>query len=423
MGVTLGTNQYNGEEVILSDLDRLRHMHVIGQTGTGKSTFLTNSIIQDIHNGEGIAFLDPHGDDAEALLDHIPPDRTSDVIYFNPADIEYPIGFNPLQNVSPDNRHLVADGIVSTFKSMWPHLWGEGRMEYITYQTLVTLLDYENATLLGLKRLLSNKAYRNKVLTRLKDPEVRLFWNEEFNKWDNRYRNDAIAPIQNKVGQLFSNAIIRNILGQVRSAIDFRRVMDGRQIFIANLSKGKLGDTKSRLLGSLIVSQFKHAAMSRANLPKQDRIPFHLYIDEFQNFTTDTFQSILSESRKFGLSLTLAHQYFDQLDPEIRSAVFGNVGTFIQFRVGNDDAALLDEKLNLHTVESLKREDFLSLPNGTAYVGLLVDGVPTKPIPMQTFEPPRPSYNNRDIIIRHCRRKFSRSRKEIEQKIQRFLRA
>ena len=324
--------------------DRRQHLYMIGKSGTGKTTLLRNLILQDIEAGNGVAVIDPHGDLATEILDYIPQHRIEDVAYFNPADLEYPVGFNLLEYIPSDERHLVASGIVSAFRSIWPEFWGP-RLEYILYAAVAALLDCENVSLLGVQRMLSDDRYRAWVVKQVKDPQVRSFWVNEFENFDERFLREAVAPIQNKVGQLLMSPHLRNILGQVRSRIDARFMMDNGRIFIADLSKGKLGADKSNLLGALLVTQFQLAAMSRSDVPEETRRDFFLYVDEFQSFTSDSFVSILSEARKYRLCLTLSHQYTDQLRPEIKDAVFGNVGSIVAFRVGHRDAKTLEEVL------------------------------------------------------------------------------
>lgn len=323
--------------------DRRQHLYVIGKTGAGKSTTLENMALQDIYAGYGVGFIDPHGQSAQSLIDRIPPSRTEDVVYFDPSDRDFPIGFNLFEPVPESERALVASGIVGIFKSIWRESWGP-RLEYILYATVAALLDCENVSLLGVPRMLSDPKYRAWVVRQIKDPIVRSFWENEFDAYDKKFAQEAIAPIQNKVGQLLMSPAIRNILGQVRSKIDFRFMMDDRRIFIANLSKGRLGEDKANLLGAVLVTKFQLAAMSRSTIAETDRKDFFLSIDEFQNFSTDSFAAILSEARKFRLCLTLSHQYMDQLRDEIRKAVFGNVGSIVSFRVGPTDASFLEEE-------------------------------------------------------------------------------
>ncbi|MEW6156560.1 MAG: type IV secretion system DNA-binding domain-containing protein [Verrucomicrobiota bacterium] len=297
--------------------DRRQHVYIIGKTGSGKTTLLRNLIIQHITLGHGVGLIDPHGDLAEELLHHIPPRRADHLVYFNPGDLEYPIGLNLLANVRPDDRHLVASGIVGAFKGIWRDSWGP-RLEYILYNAVVALLDCQNVALLGVNRMLVDERYRATIIRQVKDPFIRSFWAEEYAGYDARFQREAIAPIQNKLGQFLLNPVIRNILGQVKTKVSIPFVMDNGRLFIANLSKGQLGHDKANLLGSLLVTQFQLGAMARATKPEADRRDFYLFIDEFQNFTTDAFASILAEARKYRLCLTLSHQYIDQLALPIR---------------------------------------------------------------------------------------------------------
>src|SRR5665213_2377985 len=295
----------------LSRAERRQHLYVIGKTGTGKSTLLRNLICQDISRGEGIGLIDPHGDLAEEILDCIPSSRTDDVLYFNPADIDFPIGLNLVQS-STGKRYLEASALVGAFKHIWRDSWGP-RLEYILYATVSALLECENVSLLGVPRMLTEPRFRSWVLRQVNDPIVRLFWETEFERFDKRFLAETIAPIQNKVGQLLMAAPLRNILGQIKTRVDARFIMDNQRIFIANLSKGRLGEDKANLLGSLLVSQFQTAALERSNLSEENRTDFYLSIDEFHNFSTDSFATILSEARKYHLNLTLAHQYSGQM--------------------------------------------------------------------------------------------------------------
>lgn len=338
-------NSWGGELPFgLSRTDRRQHLYLIGKTGAGKTTLLRNLILQDIEAGEGVGLIDPHGDLAEELLDFIPPRRTDDVVYFNPADIEYPVALNLLRRASPEKRHLVAAGLVASLKSIWRDSWGP-RLEYILYAACAALMECENVSLLGVQRMLSDVRYRAWVVRQVRDPALKAFWETEFARYDPRFLQEAIAPIQNKVGQLLMAPPIRNIIGQVKSKIDPRFLIDDGRILIANLSKGRLGEERASLLGALLVTQLQLAAMERAEMPEHTRRDFFLHIDEFHNFTTDSLAGILSEARKYRLCLTLAHQYSDQLRDEVREAVFGNVGSLVVFRVGEVDGARLSREL------------------------------------------------------------------------------
>lgn len=400
----------------LSRADRRQHLYMIGKTGTGKSTLLRNLIVQDIVAGEGVGVIDPHGDLATEILDFIPPWRTDDVVYFNPADTDYPVSFNLLANVDEHERPLVASGIVSAFKHIWRDSWGP-RLEYLLYASVAALLECENASLLGLQRMLVDPHYRDWVVRQVTDPVVRHFWLGEFAAYDHRFRSELISPVQNKVGQLLMSAPRRNIFGQIRCRLDMRFIMDTRRVFIANLSRGQLGADKSNLLGSLLVSRFELAAMSRANVTEDARQDFFLYIDEFHNFSTDSFTSILSEARKYRLNLTLAHQYIRQLAPEVADAVFGNVGSIVTFRVGDVDAVRLCHELgNTYTPRTLS-----SLDNFEVCARMLGQGVEADAFLGRTTPPFGLHFGRATTLIKRSRERYSASREEVESKILRWL--
>jgi type IV secretory pathway TraG/TraD family ATPase VirD4 len=416
--IVIGNYEEWGQEqpLILNTQDRRQHLYVVGKTGTGKTTLLRNLILQDIEAGRGVAVIDPHGDLSEDLLKHIPRNRIEDVAYFNPADAEYPVGFNILGSVPQERRHLVASGIVGVFKSIWPDYWGP-RLEYILYATVAALLDCDNVSLLGVQRMLSDKRYRTWVVKQVKDPMVRSFWINEFDRYEKRFLHEAIAPIQNKVGQLLMSPHVRNILGQVKSRIDARYMMDRGLIFLANMSKGKLGADKANLMGALLVAQFQLAAMARADTSENERRDFHLYVDEFQSFASDAFISILSEARKYRLCLTLSHQYIDQLRPEIRDAVFGNVGSLIAFCVGSKDAKVLEQVFG----DAYPAGEFSRLSNGHILAKILSHGQDREPRRGKTHPPLGTLYGRGEIIIRRSREKFGLKKSIIESRITRWL--
>lgn len=415
--IVLGVREEWGQEhpFALTPRDRQHHLYTIGKSGTGKTTLLRNLILQDICSGKGVGIIDPHGDLATELLDLIPRHRIEDVVYFNPSDLEFPIGFNLLGQTLPDNRHLVASGIVGVFKSIWSHSWGP-RMEYILYATVAALLDCENVSLLGIQRMLSDGKYRTWVIRQIKDPIVRAFWVEEFESFKPSLQQEMVAPIQNKVGQLLMSPHLRNVLGQVRSRMDARFMMDNGRIFIADISKGKLGADKANLMGALLVTQFELAAMSRSNIPESERRDFYLYIDEFQSFATDSFVSILSEARKYRLCLTLSHQYTNQLRPEIREAVFGNVGSVIAFRVGQRDAEQLESEFG----GAYPARKFVDLRNHEICVKILNGGEHGDPFCARTLPPWGDWHGHRAKIIRRSREKYGTPRIIVEDKIRRW---
>lgn len=396
--------------------DRRRHMYVIGKTGMGKSTLLENLAIQDINNGEGLAFIDPHGGTAEKLLEYVPEHRIKDVVYFAPFDLEQPIAFNVMEDVGYDKRHLVVSGLMATFKKIWVDAWS-ARMEYILSNTLLALLEYPEATLLGVNRMYVDKEYRKKVVENIKDPVVKDFWTKEFATYTDRYTQEATPAIQNKIGQFTSNPLIRNIIGQPHSSFDIRTLMDEKKILIINLSKGLVGEVNMRLLGSMLTTRIFLAAMSRAELAPQDlkNVPdFYFYVDEFQNFANDTFAEILSEARKYKLDLTIAHQYVEQMEEQVRAAVFGNVGTTVAFRVGPFDAEVLETIFS----PEFTREDLVNLGFAQVYMTLMIDGVGSRPFSALTIppiEPPRIIYKNQ--VIQASREQFGNKRAAIETAI------
>lgn len=393
--------------------DRRQHMYVIGKSGTGKTTLLVNMLVSDIKAGHGVCFIDPHGESAEELLHFVPEERIDDVIYFNPADIQYPIPFNPLERVNFDMRHLIASGLMSVFKKIWPDAWS-ARMEYILNNTLLALLEYPNSTLLGIMKMFSDKEYRSMIVQNLQDPVVRSFWVDEFAKYTQRLETEAVSAIQNKVGQFVANPLIRNIVGQTHSSFDVRRIMDEGKILIVNLSKGKMGEDNSALLGAMIITKLQLAAMSRGDVPMPQRKDFFLYVDEFQNFATESFANILSEARKYRLGLVLAHQYIDQLEEEVESAIFGNVGTSVVFRVGADDAEFLEKEF----FSKFTASDFVNLPNTHIYIKLMIDGVSSDPFSAKTLPPPPiPEVSPFNAIIQVSRERYALPRDEVERLI------
>ncbi|MBI2097861.1 MAG: type IV secretion system DNA-binding domain-containing protein [Candidatus Vogelbacteria bacterium] len=396
--------------------DRARHFYVIGKTGMGKSTLLENMAIQDIQSGRGLAFVDPHGETAEKLLDYVPPARIKDVIYFAPFDLDYPISFNVMEDVGKDQRHLVANGLMSAFKKIWVDAWS-ARMEYILNNTLLALLEYPGSTILGINRMLSDREYRKKVVDNIADPSVKSFWVDEFAKYTERFAAEATPAIQNKVGQFTSNPLIRNIIGQPKSSFDCREIMDQKKILIVNLSKGRMGEGNANLLGSMLITKLYLTAMSRANLsgPELRTLPpFYLFVDEFQSFANESFANILSEARKYKLSLALAHQYIEQMAEEVRAAVFGNVGTIVAFRVGPFDAEVL-EKIFFPT---FTQEDLVNLGFAQVYLTLMIDGVGSPPFSAVTLPPiPLLQDSSRDRVIEHSRRAYARPRGAVETEI------
>jgi len=396
--------------------DRTRHVYVIGKTGMGKSTLLENMAVQDIQNGEGLAFIDPHGKTADLLLEYVPEERLKDVVYFAPFDTDYPISFNVMEDVGPDKRHLVSNGLLSAFKKIWVDAWS-ARMEYILSNVILALLEYPGSTLVGINRMLADKEYRNKVVANISDPSVKSFWTDEFAKYGERYMQEAGAAIQNKVGQFIANPLVRNIIGQPKSSFDFRDVMDGQKIVIVNLSKGRVGEANANLLGSMIITKIYLAALSRADVNETtlSKLPnFYLYVDEFQSFANESFADILSEARKYRLNLTIAHQYIEQMSEEVRAAVFGNVGTMVTFRVGAFDAEVLEKEFApVFTAEDLVNLGFIQI-----YLKLMIDGVSSQPFSATTMAPiGKPTLSHKEEIIDNSRSNFSRPRAIVEAAI------
>jgi len=396
--------------------DRARHMYVIGKTGMGKSTLLENLAIQDIKNGEGLCVIDPHGSMAQKLLDYVPEERIKDVLYFAPFDLEYPLAFNVMEDVGPDKRHLVVSGLMSAFKKIWVDAWS-ARMEYILSNTLLALLEYPGSTLLSINKMLADKKYREEVVAQVKDPGVRSFWVDEFAKYTDRFAAEATPAIQNKVGQFTSNPLIRNIIGQAKSTFDLRQIMDERKIIIVDLSKGRIGESNANLLGSMLITKLYLAAMSRADLSASElkNLPsFYLYVDEFQSFANESFADILSEARKYKLSLTIAHQYIEQMPEEVRAAVFGNVGTTITFRVGPFDAEVLEKMF----FPPFTKEDLVNLGFAQIYLTLMIDGVGSPPFSAVTLPPIVPlGPSFKDQIIEHSRRTYATPRAKVEETV------
>jgi len=396
----------------IKEKNRRGHIYIIGKTGTGKSTLIENMVSSDIKDGKGLALVDPHGDLAENALAHIPKNRIDNVIYFNPGDIEYPIAFNPLENSDRDHHHLITSGIISVFKKIWPEFWGP-RLEHILRHSVLTLLDYPQSTLLDIPKLLTDKDFRQGVIKRISNQQVREFWLFEFDKYSAWLRSEAISPILNKVGQFLTSPPLRNIVGQTKNTFDLRKVMDEGKILIVNLSKGKIGEDNCSLLGSMLITQIWLSALGRAGIPEENRKTFYLYVDEIHSFLTLSFADVLSEARKYGISLTFCHQYIDQLDEKIRKAVYGNIGTMISFRVGIEDARFLAGEF----YPVFNENDFINLPNYQIYLKMMIDGTTSCPFSAITLPSPENSSDHTEEIIKSSREKYATSRKAIEQEL------
>ncbi|QJU04886.1 hypothetical protein FBF32_01360 [Candidatus Saccharibacteria bacterium oral taxon 488] len=393
--------------------DRSRHVYIIGQTGAGKSGLLELFALSDIFHSQGYAIIDPHGDFAINNMKFIPGSRLNDVVYFNPADTAYPLGFNPLEVTNPNQKTNISSEVIGVLKRMFGESWGP-RLEYILRYTILALLDRPETTMLDITRMLTDKNFRKETLGYCRDTVVLQFWNVEFASWNDKFVAEAVAPVLNKVGAFTANPIIRNIIGQPKSTFNIRQIMDEGRILIVNLSKGLIGEDNAAILGSFLVTKIQLAAMSRSDIPDiRDRRPFYLYVDEFQNFATDSFATILSEARKYGLNLTVANQYISQMNETVRDAVFGNVGTMISFRVSADDAPILAKQFE----PNFEAVDLLQMHNRNFVINMVIGGEKTPAFSARTLELPPSQADNTPHIIEHSRRMYSRSREDVEREI------
>jgi hypothetical protein len=416
----IGETNFRGhrEKFGIKTVDRRRHIYIIGKTGMGKSVLLENMIHSDVHTKKGVAVIDPHGDLAEAVIDFVPSHRTNDVVILDPSDVSHPFAFNMLEYTDdPHKRNLMASGLLGVFKKMYADSWGP-RLEHILRNCLLALTETPNTSMLGIMRILVDSEYRKKVVSNVKNPMVRSFWDDEFAKMQDRQRTEAISPIQNKVGQFLSSPMIRNIVGQVKSTVNIRFMMDTGKIIVVNLSKGKIGEDNSGLLGSMLITKFQLDAMSRADTEEDKRKDFYLYVDEFQNFATDAFAVILSEARKYKLNLVMANQYVAQMPEEVRDAVFGNVGTSLCFQVGFDDAEYFSQQFS----EEVLPNDIITLPKYNCYTKLMIDGMPSPTFSLSTLPPPgfEVDPERREKIVRLSRERYCRPREVVEDKILRW---
>ena len=393
--------------------DRSRHVYIIGQTGSGKSGLLTLFALSDIYHNQGYCIIDPHGDLAMDNLKFIPESRVNDVVYFNPADTQYPMAFNPLEVYDPARKPNISSEVIGVLKRMFGESWGP-RLEHILRYTLLALLDRPNTTMLDISRMLTDKDFRKETLEYCKDVTVLQFWKQEFGSWGDKQVTESVAPILNKVGAFTANPIIRNIIGQPKSSFDIRKIMDEGKILVVNLSKGLIGEDNAAILGSFLVTKVQLAAMSRSDIPNvEDRRPFYLYVDEFQNFATDSFSVILSEARKYGLNLTVANQYTSQMTESVRDAVFGNVGTTVSFRVSADDAPILSKQFE----PVFEAQDLLNLNNRHFVISMIINGEKTPAFSATTLSIPKPPNDITPRIVRNSRLVYARSREEVESEI------
>jgi len=394
-------------------VDRNRHMYITGKTGMGKSKLIELLVASDIASNKGVCVIDPHGDLAINILKRIPKERINDVIYFNPADDVKPIAFNPMYCSSPESKHQVVTGFISIFRKLFSHNW-TSRLEHMFRYILLALLDNSGgATVIDIVKMLTDVDFRQSVVAKIKDPIVKKFWTNEFSSWNERFENEAIIPIVNNVGQFISNEYIRNVVGQKKSSFDFHEAMQNNKIIIINIAKGKIGEDNTALLGSMIITKIQEATMSRVNLPEKERKEFYLYVDEFQHFATDSFDQILSEARKFNLSLTIAHQYLGQLNESIRKTVFGNVGTLVSFRVGAEDAELLSKEF----LPQVSTEDLINLDFRDFYAKLSIVGKTSKPLSGHTIKAGEIRSNYLEEVIKHSQDVYGNSIKEIKSEM------
>jgi hypothetical protein len=410
----IGKTTFRGEHQIfgLNREDRGRHVYIIGQTGVGKSGLLELLVAADVTSDHGFALIDPHGDLAVSTLARIPAERQKDVIYFNPADVDFPIGFNPFEYSGESQKTLVASEIVGSLKKMFES-WGP-RLEYILRYTILSLLEYPDATMLDITRLLTDSKFQKKVVSYVTDPVVKNFWNKEYASWNEKYRTEAVAPVLNKVGAFTANPIIRNIVGQPKSGFNIRQIMDEGKILVINLSRGLIGEDNAAILGSLLVTKIQLAAMSRADIVElSDRRQFYLYVDEFQNFATDSFATILSEARKYGLNLTVANQYISQMSPEVRDAVFGNVGSVISFRVSPDDAKSLQQYFE----PQFEASDLIQLHNRDFLANITLNSEKTVPFSAVTIALPTHEGDGLSLIVKNNQQTIAAHRRDVETKI------
>ena len=393
--------------------DRSRHVYIIGQTGAGKSGLLELFALSDIYHNQGYAIIDPHGDFAVNNLKFIPAHRIKDVVYFNPADTAYPLGFNPMEVIDPNMKNNISSEIIGVLKRMFGESWGP-RLEYILRYTILALLDHPNTTMLDITRMLTDKKFRKEVVATCQDTVVLQFWNIEFASWSEKYMTEAVAPVLNKVGAFVANPIIRNIIGQPKSTFNIREIMDEGKILIVNLSRGLIGEDNAAILGAFIVTKIQLAAMSRADIPNiEDRRPFYLYVDEFQNFATDSFAVILSEARKYGLNLTVANQYIAQLQENVRNAVFGNVGSMISFRVSADDAPVLTKQFE----PQFEPGDLLQMHNRSFIINMVIKGEKAPAFSATTLTIPTSQTDYFTNIVAHSRLTYSSDRLSVEEDI------
>ncbi len=411
----IGQTTYRNEGRIfgLKRIDRRRHLYVVGKTGSGKSKLLELLLLSDIQGGQGCCLIDPHGDLAMEIMKYVPKERIKDVVYIEPTDKNFPIAFNPLAPVDDyEVRQQLSTFFIATFKKLFAASWNP-RMEHLIRYITLALLETPDSNILGIPRILSDTAFRQRVIKQIQDPVVKAFWTNEFSPSDNQFASEAIVPILNKVGQFISNPIIRNMVGQRKNMLNFENFMHEGKIVIINLSKGKLGEENTALLGSMFITKIQQAALARAKMPEEERRDFYFYVDEFQNFATDAFSSILSEARKYHLDLTIAHQYIAQLPEDVRATAFGNVGTMIAFAIGGEDAKILSQEF----APVFSAEDLINLNAREMYIKMSIDGKLTPPFSAMTLNVPAPTNNFTQEIIDTSRLHYAQNKTSVENEI------
>ncbi|MDD5340886.1 MAG: type IV secretion system DNA-binding domain-containing protein [Patescibacteria group bacterium] len=392
--------------------DRRQHIYIIGKTGVGKTKLIELLTRADILDGFGVCVIDPHGDLINSLLDYIPEGRLKDVVLIDPTDTNFPVAFNPLKKVAPEARQLVASGLLEVFRKQFGDLW-TSRLEHVCRFTILALLEYEEATLADISKMLTNPKFRQEVIPRISDSVVRHFWSLEFNSWSERFDNEAIIPLVNRMGQFLANPLVRNTFAQKENKINFDELINSSKIILVNLSKGIIGEDNTELFGSILITSIYQAAMRRAKIPSSERSDFYLYVDEFQNVATQTFLNLFAESRKYGLNITVSHQYLGQVTPKMRDTIFGNTGTIISFRLGGEDA----ERLNKEFAPVCKEEDLINLGQREFVIKLLIAGNSYDPFAGETLEVEATKTSHKDQIINYSRSKYSRPINELEQEM------
>ncbi len=392
--------------------DRRQHLYIIGKTGVGKTKMIELLARADINEGYGLCVIDPHGDLVGALLDYIPRERSQDVVLIDPTDMDFPVSFNPICEVPPEDRHLVAGGLIEAFKKQFGEQW-TSRLEHVCRFTILALLEYKEATFADMLKMLTDAKFRQKVIPSITDEVIRRFWTLEFAAWSERFDNEAITPLVNRIGQFLSNPLVRHTFSQRENKINFDTLIHSSSIILINLSKGVLGEENTELFGTLIITAIYQAAMRRAKISETERVPFYLYVDEFQNVATQTFLNLFSESRKYGMNITVSHQYLGQVAPKIRDTVFGNAGTLASFRLGAEDA----ERMAKEFAPVCQIEDLLNLSAREFVVKLSIDGKVSDPFSGETNDVEKNEISYKEEIMKLSREKYSRPIHEVRKEL------